>query len=266
MISGFAHRLWVAVLGAVIAALPGSGIAQDAQNFYRNKQLTMLIASGAGGGYDAYARTLARYMTKHLPGNPVIVPKNVPGAGGLIAANTLYNNAAPDGLTFAAVTNGVAMDPLFGEKAGRFDAQKFKWLGSIGKLENICVTWQGSPITRIEQAKTREVAVSASGATGNSAIMPKIVNQFLGTKFKVIGGYTEGSGVTLALERGEVDGVCGLSYSTLKTMRPDWFRDRKLNIILPIGLQNPNDLPNPPTPPPLLTHPHPKTTLELILL
>src|SRR6266700_4191894 len=130
MMSGFAHRLWAAVLAAVIAALPGSGIAQDAQNFYRTKQLTMLIASGAGGGYDAYARTLARYMAKHIPGNPVIVPKNVPGAGGLIAANTLYNNAAPDGLTFAALTNGVAMDPLFGETAGRFEARKFNWLGA----------------------------------------------------------------------------------------------------------------------------------------
>jgi hypothetical protein len=136
MISGFAHWLWAAVLAVVIAALPASGSAQDAQNFYRNKQLTMLIASGAGGGYDAYARTLARYMTKHIPGNPVIVPKNVPGAGGLIAANTLFNNAAPDGLTFAALTNGVAMDPLFGEKAGRFEAQKFTWLGS-GTLANL---------------------------------------------------------------------------------------------------------------------------------
>src|SRR6476646_7032529 len=100
MMSGFASRLWAALLVAVVAPLPVSALAQDAQNFYRNKQLTMLIASGAGGGYDAYARSLARYLPKHIPGNPVIVPKNVPGAGGLIAANTLYNNAAPDGLTF----------------------------------------------------------------------------------------------------------------------------------------------------------------------
>jgi hypothetical protein len=136
----------------------------------------------------------------------------------------------------------------------------------MGKLENICVTWQGSPITRIEQAKTREVPVSASGATGNSAIMPKIVNQFLGTKFKVIGGYTEGSGVTLALERHEVDGVCGLSYSTLKTMRPDWFRDKKLNIILQIGLHKLKDLPNVPSALDLVSDPDSKRVLELILI
>src|ERR1700674_1912741 len=157
MLVRFASRILAAALAAVIACMPAAVSAQGAPDLYRGKQLTMLIASGAGGGYDAYARTLARYMARHIPGNPVIVPKNVPGAGGLIAANTLYNNAAPDGLTFAALTNGVAMDPLFGEKAGRFEAQKFNWLGSIGKLENICVTWQGSPITRIEQAKTREV-------------------------------------------------------------------------------------------------------------
>jgi tripartite-type tricarboxylate transporter receptor subunit TctC len=266
MRSGFIFSLLAAALAALITGLPAAGSTQDAQNFYRNKQLTMLIASGAGGGYDAYARTLARYLPKHISGNPVIVSKNVPGAGGLIAANTLYNNAAPDGLTFAALTNGVAMDPLFGETAGRFEAQKFNWLGSMGKLENICVTWQGSPITRIEQARTREVAVSASGATGNSAIMPKIVNQFLGTKFKVIGGYTEGSGVTLALERGEVDGVCGLSYSTLKAMRPDWFRDRKLNIILQIGLQKLKDLPNVPSAIDLVSDPDSRKVLELILI
>jgi tripartite-type tricarboxylate transporter receptor subunit TctC len=256
------------VLGFAAAAVIAvcSASAQAPQPFYKGKQIVMLVASGAGGGYDTYARALARYMPKYIPGNPTIVPKNVPGAGGLIAANTLYNSTAADGLSFAALTNGVAMDPLFGERAARFDAQKFAWLGSMGKLENICVTWQGSPITRIEQAKVREVPVSASGATGNSAIMPKIVNQFLGTKFKVIGGYTEGSGVTLALERREVDGVCGLSYSTLRTMRPDWFRDKKLNIILQIGLHKLKDLPDVPSAIDLVSDPDSKKVLELILI
>lgn len=252
-------------LAMVLCAMPAT--AQAPQPFYKGKQITLLIASGAGGGYDAYARSLARHMGRHIPGNPAIVPKNMPGAGGLIAANTLYNSAAPDGLTFAALTNGAAMDPLFGETAARFDAQKFGWLGSIGKLENICVTWKGkSPITRIEQARTKEVTVSATGATGNSAIMPKIVNQFLGTKFKVIGGYAEGAGQTLALERGEVDGICGLSYSTLKAARPDWFRDQKLNIILQIGLEKLKDLPNVPSAIDLVTDPDSKRVLELILI
>jgi tripartite-type tricarboxylate transporter receptor subunit TctC len=250
----------------LLAIVPERGVAQIPAPFYRGKQVNMLIASGAGGGYDTYARTLARHMAKHIPGNPVIVPRNLPGAGGLIAANMLYNSTVPDGLTFAALTNGAAMDPLFGERAARFDAQKLNWLGSIGKLDNICITWQGSPLTRIEQAKTREVAVSASGAGGNSSIVPKILNQFLGTKFKVIGGYAEGSGTTLALERGEVDGVCGLSYSTLKTMHPDWFRDRKVNVIVQIGLQKVRDLPDVPNALELIANAEDKQVLQLILV
>jgi tripartite-type tricarboxylate transporter receptor subunit TctC len=262
---GWLTRMLAVVIAGAMVALPVA--AQAPQPFYKGKQVTLLIASGAGGGYDAYARALARHMGRHIPGNPAIVPKNTPGAGGLIAANTLYNSAAPDGLTFAALTNGAAMDPLFGETAARFDGHKFAWLGSIGKLENICVTWKDkSPITRIEQAKTREISVSATGATGNSAIMPKIVNQLLGTKFKVIGGYAEGAGQTLALERGEVDGICGLSYSTLKASRPDWFRDNKLNIILQIGLEKLKDLPNVPSAIDLVTDPDSKKVLELILI
>jgi tripartite-type tricarboxylate transporter receptor subunit TctC len=253
------------LLALLFALVPERVRAQAQAPFYRGKQINMVIASGAGGGYDTYARALARHMSKHIPGNPTIVPRNLPGAGGLIAANTLYNNTPADGFTFAALTNGAAMDPLFGERAARFDAQKLNWIGSIGKLDNICVTWQGSPLTRIEQAKAREVAVSASGAGGNSSIMPKILNQFLGTKFKVIGGYTEGSGTTLALERGEVDGVCGLSYSTLKTMHPDWFRDRKVNIIVQIGLEKQRDLPDVPNALDLVANPEDKQVLQLIL-
>ena len=260
------------MIARIVALLLVLAVLQPAQSgaqgppFYRGKQISMLIASGAGGGYDAYARALARHMARHIPGNPTIVPRNLPGAGGLIAANTLYNATPADGLTFAALTNGAAMDPLFGETAARFDGQKFNWLGSIGKLENICVTWQTSPITRIDQAKTREITVSATGATGNSAIMPRIVNQFLGTKFKVIGGYAEGAGQTLALERGEVDGICGLSYSTLKASRPDWFRDKKLNIILQIGLNKIHDLPDVPNAIDLVADTENKRVLELILI
>jgi tripartite-type tricarboxylate transporter receptor subunit TctC len=247
-----------------IAALHPA-VAAGNTGFYRGKQIVLTVASGAGGGYDTYARALARYIPKYIPGNPVIVVKNVPGAGGLIAANSLYNATTPDGLTMAALTNGAAMDPLFGETAARFDGRKFNWIGSIGKLENICITRQGGSITRIEQARTREITVAASGATGNSAIMPKIVNRFLGTKFKVISGYSEGSGVTLALERGEVDGVCGMSYSTLKATHSDWFRDNRVNVILQIGLNKLKELPSVPSALDLVNGPD-KQILELILI
>lgn len=247
-----------------LVALGSAVPVAAATPFYQGRQMVMLVASGAGGGYDTYARSLSRYLAKYIPGNPAIVPKNVPGAGGLIAANSLFNSTAPDGSTFAALTNGAAMDPLFGETAARFDGRKFNWIGSIGKLENICITRQGA-ISRIEQARGKEVTVAASGATGNSAIMPKIINRFLGTKFKVIGGYAEGSGVTLALERGEVEGVCGMSYSTLKATHPDWFRDHRVNVILQIGLNKLKDLPQVPSALDMVSG-HDKDVLELILI
>jgi tripartite-type tricarboxylate transporter receptor subunit TctC len=251
----------------VLAALPASrAVAQTAEAFYRGKQVTMLVASGVGGGYDTYARALARHLGEHIPGKPLIVPKNVPGAAGLIAASTLYNSTAPDGLTFAALTNGIAMDPLFGTNQGRFDALKMKWLGSIGKLENICATWYTSPIKTIAQAQQREIVVSAAGATSNTGLMPRLMNDLIGTRFKVVGGYTEGSGVTLSLENGEVGGVCGISYSTLKTMRPNWFRDKKLNIILQIGLKKLPDLPEVPNAIDLVKNAEDRQVLQLILV
>jgi tripartite-type tricarboxylate transporter receptor subunit TctC len=268
MAKGRAVALRCAFTGAVLMATmcwPQEGFAQAAQNFYQGKQITMLVAGPAGGGYDTYARTLARHMSKHIPGNPVIVPKNMPGAGGLVGASTLYNNASHDGLTFAALSNGIALDPLFKKFPGRFEPLKFGWLGSIGKLMNVCVTWHTSPVTTIAQAQQRQVIVSASGATSNSVMMPNITNALLGTKFKVVSGYADAD-VTLAMERGEVEGVCGLSYTTLKASRPEWFRDRKINILLQIGLTKFPDLPNVPGAMDLISNPENRKILELILI
>ena len=246
----------------VLASPPAR--SQPAGDFYKGKQITMLISTAAGGGYDTYARTLARHMVKYIPGAPTIVPKNMPGADGAIVAGTLYNNAPKDGTTFAAFTNGIALDPLFGKFVGRFDAQKFSWIGSIGKLMNVCVTWYTSPVKTIEQAKTHEVIVSASGATSNSAMMGKIANALLKTKFKVITGYADPD-VTLAMEKGEVEGVCGLAYTTLKATHPQWFDEKKINVLLQIGLTRFPDLPNVPSALELVSDPNAKQTLELIL-
>jgi tripartite-type tricarboxylate transporter receptor subunit TctC len=243
---------------------PQGASAQPAADFYRGKQITMLVASVAGGGYDTYARTLARHMSRHIPGNTVIVPKNVPGAAGLTGASMLYNNAAPDGLTIGAFTNGIGLDPLFKKYPGRFEPLKFVWLGSIGKLMNICVTWHTSPVKTIQQAQRQQVIVAASAATSNSVMMPKITNALLATKFKVVAGYADND-VTLAMEKGEVEGVCGLSYTTLKAAHPDWFRDRKINLLLQIGLTKFPDIPDVPSAIDLVSDPETKKVLELIL-
>src|SRR5262249_34737423 len=208
---------------AVIALLfAARALAQTVEESYRSKSITMLVGGGAGGGYDPYARVFARHLSRHIPGNPNIIAKNMPAAAGLAAASTLYSAADKDGATIAAFTNGAAMDPLFGNASARYDAQKFGWLGSIGKLQNVCATWHRSEIKTIAAARAREVIVAAAGATSNTAIVPKTLNALVGTKFKVIAGYDTGAGLTLAVERGEAEGICGLSWSTIKASRPHW--------------------------------------------
>jgi tripartite-type tricarboxylate transporter receptor subunit TctC len=252
--------IWVA------ACWPAGAHAQTAEEFYRGKSITMLVGSGAGGGYDTYARIFARHMSRHIPGNPTIIAKNMPAAAGLAAASVLYTTADKDGSTIAAFTNGAAMEPLFGNTSARYDAQKFNWLGSIGKLQNVCATWHQSPVKTIEAARAREVIVAAAGATSNTAIVPKALNALIGTKFKVIAGYDTGAGLTLSIERGEAEGICGLSWSTIKASRPHWIRDKLLNIIVQMGLQKLSDLPDVPSALDLVTDPENRPVLELILI
>jgi tripartite-type tricarboxylate transporter receptor subunit TctC len=251
---------------AALLVLPAVGAAETVEDFYRGKQITLLIASGAAGGYDTYARVLARHFSNHLPGQPSIIPKNVPAAGGLTAANTLYSVSLKDGLTIGALTNGVAMDPLFGNPGARFDALKLDWIGSIGKLQNICATWFQSPIRTIAAAREREVVVAAAGATSNTAIVPHVLNTLLGTRFKVIAGYDPGAGLNLALEGREVEGICGLSWSTLKASRPDWIRERKLNVILQMAFDKLPELADVPSALDLVADPVSRQILELILI
>ena len=203
----------------------------------------MLVGSGAGGGYDVYARAFARFWTNHIPGHPNIIAKNMPAAAGLAAASTLYNSSERDGSVIGAFTNGAAMDPLFGNPGAHYDALQFNWLGSIGKLENVCATWHISPVKTIADARARDVIVAAAGATSNSAIVPKMLNALIGTRFKVVSGYDTSSGLTMAVERGEADGICGLSWSTIKASRPHWIADNLLNVIVQMGLAKLRDLP-----------------------
>jgi tripartite-type tricarboxylate transporter receptor subunit TctC len=254
-----ASLLGVSLLGA-------SALAQTPEGFFKGRQITFLIGAGAGGGYDVYFRTFARYLVHHIPGSPTIVPKNMPAASGLAAANTLYTSADRDGATIGAFPNNIPMDPLFGNPGARYDPQQLNWLGSIGKLENVCATWITSPIKTIAQASEREVIVAAAGATSNSAIMPKVLNALIGTKFKIVSGYDPGSGMTLALESGETEGVCGLSWSTMKAARPHWIKDNKLNVIVQLGLARLSELPDVPAALDLVSDPVKKQVLELILI
>jgi tripartite-type tricarboxylate transporter receptor subunit TctC len=257
----------MALVVALLISLSATGThAQSVEDFYKSRPINMLIGGGAGGGYDIYFRTLARHLGKHIPGHPNIIARNQPAAAGLAAAATIYTTADKDGATIGAFPNNVPMDPLFGNPAARYDPLKLNWIGSIGKLQNVCATWHTSPIKRIEQARQREVIVAAAGATSNTALMPRALNTLLGTKFKVVAGYDPGSGLTLSIERGEAEGICGLSWSTMKASRPHWIKDNLLNVIVQMGLAKLPDLPNVPAALDLVSDPVKKQVLTLILI
>jgi tripartite-type tricarboxylate transporter receptor subunit TctC len=251
---------------AVLLGLQASASAQSVEEFYKGRQINLIIGGGAGGGYDVYYRTLARHMGRHIPGNPTFIAKNQPAAGGLAAASAIYTTAERDGSTIGAFANNVTMDPLFGSPGARYDPLKLNWIGSIGKLQNVCATWHESPIKTIQQAQEREVIVGAAGATSNTALMPKVLNGVLNTKFRVIAGYDPAAGLTLSIERREVEGICGLSWSTMKASRPHWIKDKLLNVIVQMGLEKLPDLPTVPSALEIVKDPHKKRVLTLILM
>lgn len=230
-----------ALAAGLVATAPALG-----QDVYKGKQVRMVIASGAGGGYDTYARVLSRHMPRHIAGNPSFVDQNMPGASGMAATNWGYKVAPKDGSVIVSTYNALLLEPLFGNKSAQYDPRELEWIGSISKQQNICMTWHTSPVKTIEQAKEREIVVAATGATGNAATLPKIVNAMLGTKFKVVGGY-ETTESRLAVERGEAEGICGLSWSTLKASNPDWTQNNRMNILLQTGDTRQPELPNVPT-------------------
>jgi tripartite-type tricarboxylate transporter receptor subunit TctC len=255
--------------GAVIAAAGFAGAARaDAiADFYKGKELSFVVASGAGGGYDVYTRVFARTFNTHIPGHPNIVVRNKPGASGLTASNYLYNNAPHDGSEIGMLYNTNILEPLLGNAAAKYDPLKMGWVGSIGKLQNICVTWHTSPVKTLDDLKKHpDLTVAATGVTGNSATMPRILNDVLGTKIKVIAGYST-SGQRLALERGEVQGICGLGYSTLAASNPDWISKHQINILAQVGLYpDKKNMPDVPMVLDTVKDPHKKQVLELLLI
>ena len=228
---------------AVLALAPGSLChAQAPAEFYKGRSIDLYIGTSVGGGYDAYGRMLARHMSKYVPGNPTIVPKNMEGGGGLRLANFLYNAAPKDGTTFAVFNRGAAFDPLLGSRNAQFDATKFNWVGSTNNEVSICATWHTTGVTTLAQLKTKELAVGATGPSGDTFQFPKIANGVLGTRFKIISGYPGGNDVDLAMERGEVQGRCGWSWTSVTATHRPWLDRKWINIVFQMGLSKHPDL------------------------
>ena len=229
--SNFLAFVVVAALGIIGSSLAN---AQSAEAFYKGKLIRFISTSGAGGGYDAYSRLLSRHIADHIPGKPSLVFENMPGASGMRGTNWLYNIAPRDGTVMGGTYNTLLTDPLFGGTIAKYDPTKFEWIGSITTQYNSCMVWHTHPVMTIEDAMKQEVKVSTTGMTGNSAQTPLMLNLLLGTKFKVIAGYST-TEMRLAVERGEVDGICGFSYDTYEAANPEWLENKKIRFILQTG-------------------------------
>jgi tripartite-type tricarboxylate transporter receptor subunit TctC len=232
---------------AVIAGLSASAAsAQSPADFYKGKNVDLYIGYSVGGGYDVYARILARYMGKHIPGNPTVVPKNMEGAGSLRLANWLYNVAPKDGSAFGIIGRGTGFDPLLGKKGAQFDATKFNWIGSANNEVSVCVAWHTTGIKKIEELYGKELTVGGTGASADTDQFPRVTNGVLGTKFRVITGYPGGNDIGLAMERGEVMGRCGWSFSSVKSTHMNWLNEKKVNLLVQLALKKHPELPDVP--------------------
>jgi tripartite-type tricarboxylate transporter receptor subunit TctC len=235
------------LLTAMIAAMIATGAqAQSVADFYKGKNVDLYIGYSVGGAYDLYARLLARHMGKHIPGNPTILPKNMEGAGSLRLANWLFNVAPKDGSAFGIFGRGTGFDPLLGNKAAVFDATKFNWIGSANNEVSICVAWSTSGITKFEDLQSKPLIVGGTSTSADTDQFPRIVNGVLGTKMKVVTGYPGGNEVGLAMERGEVQGRCGWSWSSVKTTHKKWLEEKKFTVLVQLGLDKHPDLPDVP--------------------
>jgi tripartite-type tricarboxylate transporter receptor subunit TctC len=239
----------IAAAGAAafgIVLLVAAAGAQSAAEFYRGKSIELDIGYSVGGGYDLYARLIARRLGGHVPGNPTVVPRNMEGAGSLRLANYLYAAAPHDGTVIGAISRGAAFDPLFNEQGARFDASKFSWIGSANNEVSVCVALASSGIAKFDDLYAKPLTIGSTGAADDTYQFPALVNAVLGTKFKIVTGYPGGNDVSLALERGEVQGRCGWSWSSIKTTRPNWIRNKRIVVLVQMSLSKHPDLPDVP--------------------
>lgn len=255
----------VCVIVAIAVVLSGgSAAADDVESFYKGRNVTINIGYSAGGGYDIYARVLARHLGDHIPGNPTVIPQNMPGAGSLKAVNFLYNIAPKDGTVLATFARGLAMQPLFDKQGIEFDAQKLNWIGSITNEVSVCAFRTDSGIATWQDMLTKSYTVGGTGSGSDTDVFPNALRNMFHMKMKLATGYPGGEDVVLALERGEVNGRCGWSWSSLMSRNRSMYEDKKIFVPVQLSLQKHPDLPNVPLVMDLTDDPKLAAALKLI--
>ena len=250
---------------STLAATAAPAAAGDAEAFYRGRTITLQIGYAPGGGYDVYARQLARHYGRFIPGQPSVVTQNVPGAGSLKLANAIYGAAPRDGTVIGAIGREQITAPLFKVPGAQFDATKVNWIGNLDRAASLAVAWHAAPFATIADAREREMVVGGTGPASTTVVLPTAFNRLLGYKFKVIAGYPGGGDVTLALERGEVQGRFSWSYASIMSTRPDWIRDGKIRPLAASAFERLPEAPDVPTVIELAEREHDKQVIALIL-
>jgi tripartite-type tricarboxylate transporter receptor subunit TctC len=257
---------WSGLAAVAIMLAPAAARADNVADFYKGKTINIIVGFGPGGGYDAYARLLARYYGKHIPGHPSIVVQNMTGGGSVRAANHVYAVAPKDGTVIAAVNQNMPMYQLLGGEGARFDSARIQWLGSMAHSNGTLYTWHDTNVRTLDEAKTRSLPLGGTGTTSDSHIFPNVINTLLGTKFDVVNGYPDGNAIDLALERGEVKGRGGNSWASVTTNKKQWVDEKKINILVQIGFKPEPDLPNVPLLVDIVKDPDEKQIVSVISL
>lgn len=238
-------RTGVAVASAALGSLFMAAPSLAASDFYAGKEVSFYIGFGSGGGYDSYSRLAARHLARHIPGTPNVVPKNMPGAGGLKVAGYMWKLAPKDGTALAMASEALALEQILESPGTDYKADQFNWIGRMFSTPSVFYTWHTAPVKTIEEARQRESMFGSSGA-GITYYTPRALNKLAGTKFKVITGYTGSAEVELALERGEVDGGFGFWWE-IERRRPEWISERKVYPLYVVYNQRIAELPDIPT-------------------
>jgi tripartite-type tricarboxylate transporter receptor subunit TctC len=220
---------FLALLGATAAQ------GQSVESFYRGRTISLVIGYSVGGGYDIHGRVLARHLGRHIPGNPGIIVQNMPGGGSLRAANYLYNAAPKDGTTIGVFSRGMAMEPLIGSSNTQYDSRKFTWIGSITNEVSVCATSSASKVKTWDDLLATPFTVAGEGSGSDPDIFATMIRNVFGAKLRLIPGYPGSAEMTLAIERGEVDGRCGWTWSSIKLQRPDWITGHRLNVLVQLA-------------------------------
>jgi len=216
--------------------------ADPVEDFYKGRQVKLVIGSNSGGAYDSYGRLLAAHLARHIPGQPTIVPSNMPGASGIQSATYLHQIAPRDGATLGLLNQSIGQRQMIDPDTARFDAGSFNWLGAMAITTNVFITWHASGVKSLDEAKSKDVVMGALSSDGGNSVYPLLLNRFLGTRFKVVLGYQGGNTIQFAMERGEVDGRAAVVWSGLKAGWPQWIAQKKINVLVQIGLSKEPDL------------------------